>query len=80
MWNWNVARKITKLPHIEDNPELVLGRTLDKARQGHVKAVLVGILWEDGSVAVDNSVMKMSELAFLAKYIEIVINEQLCGR
>jgi len=42
-------------------PEVVLARTLEKAKAGLIKGVIVAIVWDDDGVSSDHSTMKVSQ-------------------
>lgn len=62
---WQRARKIAHLPGTDITPELVLARTLEKAKAGHIKNVCIYVQWTDESVDFDYCTMKQSDLAFM---------------
>lgn len=65
--DWKQKRKIVTFPTEEAHtPQNVLARTLEKATR--IKSVVIFIEWNDGSMNVDCSAMKLSEL-FLAAAI-----------
>lgn len=65
--DWKQKRKIVTLPTEESHtPQNVLARTLEKATR--IKSVVIFIEWDDGSMDVDYSAMKLSEM-FLAAAI-----------
>jgi hypothetical protein len=65
MSDWRSERKIVAMPGVESaTPEVILARTLEKARAGHIRGVVVGIVWNDGSVGSDHSALKMGDALF----------------
>ena len=71
VWTWKKERKIVTHPSAELTPQIILARSLDKAKE--MKAVVVLILWEDSSFDYDSSAMKFSELCFLEKQFGIEV-------
>jgi hypothetical protein len=59
---WRKKRKIARLPGIKVDPVTVLAQTLEKARNGQLKSVYIGLQWEDDSFDADWSTMKRSDL------------------
>ena len=62
MSDWQRERKIVRLPGARLTAETVLASTLEKARAGHVKSVVVVIQWDDDTYDCDWSQQKISEL------------------
>lgn len=74
---WRRARKLAHLPGTDITPELVLARTLEKAKAGHIKRVCVYIQWTDESTDFDWSTMKQSDLAFMAVAMQLLVMEEM---
>jgi hypothetical protein len=70
-------RKIIHLPGTVLSPEVVLHRTLGKLPR--IKAVLVLMQWDDLSMSVDWSQMKMSELCMAAMTVQRAVGIELDG-
>lgn len=65
MASWRTQRKIVSMPGAASaTPEAILARTLEKARAGHIKGVVVGIVWNDGSAGSDHSAMNIGDALF----------------
>jgi hypothetical protein len=71
MSSWRSQRKIVTLPGAENHtPEVVLARTLEKARAGLLEGVVVAIAWKDGGASSDRSTMKVSSAAYALRVAE----------
>lgn len=57
---WQRQRKLVQLPGTPASPQLVLARTLEKAKR--IKSVAISIEWDDGTFAYDCSDMMISYL------------------
>ena len=78
MGDWKEQRKIVALPLPKcDTPEVVLARTLEKARAGHIRSVAICIVWEEGGVDTDFSNGKLSELAFSIKALDMDLQDMM---
>ena len=78
--SWKAERKIVTFPvKGSQTPEVVLVRTLEKARAGHIKQLAVVIVWDDEgeSVAADWSEGKLSSLLFAAASLRIVVEDNM---
>ncbi len=74
--SWRSQRKIVTMPGSRSTtPEVVLARTLEKARAGHIKGILIGIIWEDGGCSSDFSVMKVSEAIYALRVVSKDIDD-----
>lgn len=66
--DWYKVRKIARLSghvrgrHIVVDPVQVAASILEKSQAGRIKSLFVSIVWDDGSLAVDYSNAKSSEL------------------
>ena len=62
---WKKERKIVTHPSAEITPQIVLARSLDKAKK--MRGVIVVIQWDDHTVDCDWSNMRLSDLCFLER-------------
>ena len=75
---WRSERKIVTLPTKESHtPEVILARTLEKARAGKIRDVVVAIVWKDGAVSSDWSNMKLSDVFYALHISQLEIDEQI---
>lgn len=80
--DWKRERKIVAMPTKEAHtPEMVLARTFEKAKAGHIKGVVIGIVWKDGAVSSDFSTLKMGDALFALRVAHqdldnLVFNEE----
>lgn len=54
-----------------------MARTLEKARAGHIKSVVIGIEFDDSSAACDWSNMKQRDFAWLVTNLEYELHEMM---
>lgn len=73
--SWKNERKIATLPGVEITPQVVLARSLDKARR--MKATIVIIQWDDGTWDEDHSIMTLSDLCFLKEMFNLAVVDEI---
>lgn len=78
MSSWRSERKLVTMP-VEGSatPEVVLARTFEKAKAGHIKAVVIGIVWKDGSVSSDHSKLKMGDALFALRVASQDLDDEI---
>lgn len=79
MSEWRRKRKIVRMPGVKLTPASVAASTLEMAKGGLVKNLVVAIEWQDGSVNVDWSLMPMSSAAWISKHVERWMLKMLDG-
>ena len=73
---WKEHRKIATLPNNNaPSPELVLARSLEKAKR--MKGVVVLIHWDTGTWDEDHSAMKLSDLVWLERMFKVAVDEEI---
>jgi hypothetical protein len=65
--DWKSIRKIASLPGVERTAHVALAQTLEKANNGYVKSVYIGIEWSDGSFTGDWCQMPIAVLQLHAR-------------
>ena len=60
-----------------ETPELVLARTLEKAKAGYIKSVVIGIVWDDDSVAADWSFGKLGQMLLALRVAETSLDDTI---
>jgi delta-aminolevulinic acid dehydratase/porphobilinogen synthase len=63
MNDWKKERKIAQMPGVARTVVNTLAATLEKAQAGHIKAVYIGIQWEDDTFCGDWSSQPRKDLA-----------------
>ena len=79
---WRKQRKIARLPGAVLSPEVALASTLEKARAGKIKAVVIVIQWGDETMDCEWSSMKVSELAMAGVVMDDLVRQEVvrCDR
>jgi hypothetical protein len=70
-------QKIHRLPGTRTAPATVLGHTLDMRE--HIKAVVVGILWKDGTVDFDWSNLTLENIVYIERRLKLQVDGILRG-
>lgn len=82
--DWKKQRKLIALPGKSESPELVLARTLEKARAGYIKSVAIAIVWNDdensGSVESDWSTGSLRDLLYSIEHLKLDCYAMMEGR
>jgi len=74
--DWRTQRKIVTMPMGEANtPEVVLARTLEKAVAGHIRGIVVSILWDDESTGSDFSYLNPRDALYITKSSQLWIED-----
>ena len=79
--DWRSRRKLVTLPLPGAlTPEIVLARTLEKARDGRIKSVVIGIVWDDGAVSSDYSKIGMGDALFALRAAQLAVEADVFTR